>query len=164
MATVHPKKHPLAELTAGEIMQPSVITVERRTPMVEVERVFAEHRISGCPVTDEQGHIVGVISQRDLIDRYADGSDRPVKDGFYDVPFWDTDEEYGASTVPDSVEDVAGDLMNNDVYAVEKGATVPEVARLMMKHAVHRVLVRHRDQYIGLVSSTDLVRAVAAME
>jgi len=164
MTTVHPKKNPLTELTAGEIMQPSVITVGRRTPIAEVERVFADQRISGCPVTDEVGHIVGVISQRDLIERYAEGEDRLSKEGFYDVPAWDTDEEYGTKTVPDTAEDVAGDLMNAEVHAVEKEATVPEVARAMMKHGVHRLLVRHAGKFIGLLSSTDVLRAVAAMK
>jgi CBS domain-containing protein len=163
MATVHPKKDPLSELTAGEIMQPSVITVGRRTPIAEVERVLADHRISGCPVTDEAGHVVGVISQRDLIERYAEGNDRWGKEGFYDAASWDTDEEYGTKAVPDTAEDVAGDLMNGDVHAIEREASVPEVARLMMKHYVHRVLVRHAGKYVGLISSTDVLRAVAAL-
>ncbi|HLU38885.1 MAG TPA: CBS domain-containing protein [Planctomycetota bacterium] len=162
---MHPQKNPLSELTAGEIMQPSVISVSRRTPIAEVARTLAEHRISGCPVTDEAGQIVGVVSLRNLVERYAEGADREPVSGFYDAPAWDTDEEYGlpSSAVPDTVEDVAADVMSGEVYAVEKTATVPEVARTMMQYSVHRLLVRHRGQFIGLVSSTDVLRAVAAL-
>ncbi len=164
MATVHPKKTPLTELTAGEIMQPAVITVGRRTPIAEVERVLVDHRISGCPVTDEHGHIVGVISMRDLVERYAAGADRKPDGRFYDAAEWDADEEYGTSAVPDTAEDVAGDLMSAEVYAVDKAVNIARVARAMLEHGVHRVLVKDRSKFLGLISSTDVLRAVAALD
>jgi predicted transcriptional regulator len=163
MATVHPKKSPLSELTAGEVMQPAVITVDRRTPIAEVERVFAEQRITGCPVTDDQGRIVGVISVRNLVERYAKGADRRPE-GFYDAPSWDADAEYGARPAKERMEDVVEDVMSKHVFAVDKEAAVPEVARAMIRHSVHRLLVEHRGRYIGLVSSTDILRAVAALD
>lgn len=163
MATVHPKKSPLNELTAGEIMQPSVITVSRRAPIQEVEQLFTDHRISGCPVTDETGHVIGVISVRDLVERYAQGAGHRGEGGFYDAPTWDLDDEYGARTTPADSEDTVADLMNSEVFAVDRLTTVPEIARSMMKHSVHRLLVKDRGKFIGLISTTDILRAVAAL-
>jgi CBS domain-containing protein len=165
MTTVHPKKPPFAELTAGEIMQPSVISVGRRTALSEVERVLVDHRISGVPVTDEQGHVIGVVSMRDLVERYTEGATPRAQGSFYDAPTWDLDEEYGATTsVPENTEDVAADVMTAEVHAVDKTARVPEIARLMTKHEIHRVLVKDRGKFVGLVSSTDVVRAVAELK
>lgn len=162
MATVHPNRTPLAQLTAGELMQPAVITVGRQTPIAEVERVLSDHRISGCPVTDELGHIVGVISIRDLVERYAAGAPRRPDGRFYDAAEWNADEEYGTRAVPDSTEDVAADLMTAEVYAVDRWTTVPEVAHAMLEHGVHRVLVKDRGKFLGLISSTDILRVVAS--
>ena len=74
-----------ALLTAGDVMRSDVITVPYSTPLSEVERVLSDNRISGAPVTDEAGHIVGIISVKDLIERYAEDPDaRPRRgQGFY---------------------------------------------------------------------------------
>ncbi len=163
MATVHPRKTSLHELTAGEIMQSSVITVGKHAPIQEVERVLSDHRISGCPVIDEKGHVVGVISMRDLVERYAKGEDRPSARGFYDAPTWDADEEYGRPSVAGSSEEVAADLMNAEVFAVDRLATVPDIARVMVSREVHRVLVKDRGNHIGLLTTMDILRAVATL-
>jgi len=51
----------------GEIMTPNVISVAEDAPVREVARMLDRHRISGLPVCDGEGHIVGVISEFDLI-------------------------------------------------------------------------------------------------
>jgi CBS-domain-containing membrane protein len=54
-------------MKVGEIMTPNVISVSEETPVREVARVLDRHRISGLPVCDHQGHMVGLISEYDLI-------------------------------------------------------------------------------------------------
>lgn len=164
MTTVHSKQKPFGELTAADIMQASVITVGRQTVLADVERVLVDHRISGVPVTDAAGRVLGVVSMRDLVERYADGATPRRQPSFYDAPTWDPDEEYGAAMVPDASEDVAADVMTSNVHGVEREATVPEIAALMLKHEIHRVLVKDRGRFVGIVSTTDIVRAVAAAE
>ena len=72
-------------LTAADIMQTRIITVADTAPLSEVERVLTENRITGVPVTDQAGRVVGVISVRDLLDRYVEEPDsRPRRGkGYY---------------------------------------------------------------------------------
>ncbi len=161
MTTVHRKPSAFLDLTAADLMQASVITVGRRMSVADVERVLVEHRIGGVPVTDAGGLVVGVVSMRDLVERYADELPGRPFASFYDAPTWDPDEEYGTSRLPESTEDVAEDVMTGSVHAVEKESSIREVAAKMTKHEIHRVLVIDRGQLIGIVSTTDIVRAIA---
>lgn len=163
MGTVHRSNRGLANLTAADIMQASVIAVGRRTPLAEVERLLTENRISGVPVTDEAGHVIGVVSMSDLVEHYAEG-EGDGGGGFYSAPSWDLDEEYGAGTVPETSEDVAADIMTSDIHSVDRNASVTEVAKQMTKRGVHRLLVTDGARHIGLVSTTDIVRAVAELD
>ena len=54
-------------MKVGEIMTPNVISVNEDAPVREVARVLDRHRISGLPVCDGNGHMVGLISEYDLI-------------------------------------------------------------------------------------------------
>ena len=90
-------------VTARDIMQSDVITVPYATPLSEVERTLSDNRISGAPVTDEAGHIIGIVSIRDLVERYAEDPDaRPRRgNGFYHLSSEEMlDEDFESFEVP----------------------------------------------------------------
>lgn len=149
--------------TAADIMQTSVLTVSESTPLVEVERLLSEHRIGGAPVTDEAGHIVGVVSMRDLLERYSENPEmRPRWSyGLYDVPGGDADgDDYVRLEIPDSSEETARDVMTAQVHSVAKTAGLPEVARRMVELKVHRILVEEDRRHVGLITTFDVLRAL----
>ena len=59
-------------MLAKEIMKPEVITVSPETPVREVARLMVEHDISGFPVVDGEGNLVGVVSEHDLMFKTVD--------------------------------------------------------------------------------------------
>ena len=71
-----------ALVTARDIMRKDVVTVNYATPLSDVERRLSDHRISGAPVTDESGHIIGVISLKDLVERYAESFESHPRRGY----------------------------------------------------------------------------------
>ena len=75
-------------MTAADIMAKRVVTVSPGAPLSEVERVLSENRVSGVPVVDSAGRALGVVSLRDLIDRYAEDPDARPRRGtnFYRLP------------------------------------------------------------------------------
>jgi CBS domain-containing protein len=147
--------------TASDLMQTNLVTVAANTPLREVERILAEHRISGVPVTDVAGHIAGIVSMRDIVEFRAEDDDVTNERRVGAAP--DPDDPEGSTYVArDASEATAADVMTAEVYAVESNATVPEVAREMVRRQVHRVLVRHRGHYVGLISTFDLLARVAA--
>lgn len=153
-----------ARLTAADIMQPQVVTVATTTPLSEVEQVLSDHRISGVPVTDEAGHIVGVLSVRDLIERYAQDPDaRPRRGGgFFAMSNNELDDDdIEAFELPPEAEETAGELMTAEVFAVPATAGMAEVARAMVTHSIHRILVHRNGTTVGIVSTSDILRALA---
>jgi CBS domain-containing protein len=151
------------KLKARDIMRKDVITVSVNAPLSEVERVLGEHRISGVPVTDEAGHIVGVLSVRDLLERYAEDPDaRPRRAaGFYQLSTEELEEEdLVAFEVPEKGEDTVKDIMNAEVFTISADAGLQEIARKMVELNIHRILVDEKKRHIGLISTMDILRAL----
>lgn len=151
-------------LTARDVMHTEMLTVSRNTALSEIERLLGEHRIGGVPVTDEAGHILGIVSMRDLLERYSQDPDtRPGRGSFrvseQDLNTSDGDDDLDFDR-PASGEDTAADIMNADVHSVTPDTRADEVARTMIERRIHRVLVEEKGRYIGLITSFDLLRAL----
>ena len=152
-----------ASLTAQDIMQTTVLTVSTNTPLSEVERILSEHRIGGVPVTEEAGHIVGVISIRDLIEHYSeDPGSRPRHEGFYNMSSEELlEEDMESLELPEESQETAGELMTAQVYTVAADASLRDVCSSMVKLKIHRILVEDNKRTVGLISTMDILKALA---
>lgn len=160
-------------LTARDIMRTEILTVPVDAPLSEVERLLGEYRIGGLPVTGEAGRIIGVVSMRDLIERYAQDPDVHMRatagfraaTGFYH-PASDEDVEglrefsFGDDAA-DTSGDTAGDIMTPHVFTVRANAFIEEIAARMVEHNVHRILVTEDGRKIGFISTMDILKALA---
>ena len=153
-----------ASLTAQDIMQTTVLTVSTSTPLSEVERLLSQNRISGVPVTEEAGHIVGVISMRDLIEHYSeDPSTRPGgSSSFYNMPSEElAEEDIESLELPEESQETAGEVMTAAVYTIEANADLPGISRKMVDMNIHRILVEDDGKTVGLISTMDILKALA---
>jgi CBS domain-containing protein len=154
-----------ALVTARDLMREDVVTVPQSTPLSEVERMLADNKVSGAPVTDGAGRIVGVVSWRDVLDRYAQDPDaRPRRDrGYFHLSSEEMlDEDFESVGLPEEAEETAADVMTPDVYSVAPDAGLPEIAAEMLKHKVHRLLVQQRGQFLGILSTLDVLQALSS--
>jgi len=154
-------------LAAADIMQKHVITVGDSAPLSEVERVLSENRISGVPVTDQSGRVLGVISMRDLLDRYAEEPEARPRRGpgyFRESTAELADADLESFDLPPESEETAGSLMTPEIYDVPSTAPVHEVAGKMAEHGIHRVLVTDATsrQVVGIITSMGILAAVSA--
>ena len=142
-----------------------VITVSHAAPLSEVESILSENRISGAPVVNPAGRIIGVVSIRDLLERYTEDPDaRPRRGGgYYRVPTEDmSDLELDAFQVPPEAEETAQDVMSAEVYTVPEDTPLPEIARQMHGHRIHRILVVDAAaRCTWLISTFEILGAVA---
>src|SRR5688572_23574721 len=156
------KKGPL---TAKDIMTRNVVTVTPATPLVEVERLLSEHRISGMPVVDGGGRALGVVSFHDLLDHYSENPDeRPARyPGYFKLTTGElVAEDFESLGIPPESATVVEEVMTNDVVTVPATATIREVAKTMAKREIHRVLVTSEDRrLIGIIGSLAVLKAVA---
>jgi CBS domain-containing protein len=158
------RPHPWPHLTARDVMRRDVITIDRATPLSEVERVLADQKISGAPVTDETGAIVGVISLRDLVERYVEDTDaRPRRSrGYFHLSTEELeDDDYELTELPEETEETAEDVMTAEVFAIDADAPLAEVARTMVERRIHRVLVSSGGHFAGIVGSFEVLQAIA---
>lgn len=154
-----------ALVTARDIMRSQVVTVSYADPLSEVERVLGEHRISGAPVVDAAGRIVGVVSIKDLIERYAEDPDSHPRrgHGYYHMSSEELDDEdYDSFEVPEEAEETAADVMTSEVYSVPASASLKEIAAAMARHRVHRVLVEDEGRHVGLISTMEILECLSA--
>ena len=145
-------------LFARDIMKTTVFTVSTNTPLLEVERLLSERRISGVPVTAEAGHIVGVISIRDLIEHYSEDPQNSARRGigFYNMPSTEYLGEVETFEVPEESGDTAGEVMTAEVYTIGANADLRELSQKMVELKIHRILVEDDGKTVGLISTMDI--------
>lgn len=149
-----------ATICARDIMQRDLITVHAGDTVAEVERVLVDARISGAPVLDDEGQLLGIVSMHDIMRHHADCCDLPttVDSHVFDDVVQETET---VAFERDGEETCAGDLMTTDVIGVRPDAPLPEVAAIMVRAGVHRVVVTSGRRLLGLISTMDLMRAFA---
>lgn len=148
-------------LLARDIMQRDVLTLDANASVLDAYRLFVEEEISGAPVVDEDGRVLGVVSARDLLRAVTDERDTALVQTTY---FRDLEEFSGPDwgSAPEDFQDriagrSVGESMTTGAIVVAPDATIPEVARLLRQQRVHRVLVAEDDHLVGLITSFDLV-------
>ena len=122
-------------------MNPELLTLPDDMSVAEAASFLLENEISGAPVEDQKGEIVGVVSLVDIV---------------------------AASLHPDGEPDLeslfVADIMSTDVEAVGEDATVSEVATTMLNGHIHRLLVTRDGNAIGLISTSDLLGLLVEAE
>lgn len=154
-----PDRSGIAWLTAADIMQREVISVRLTDTIAEVERVMADAGISGVPVLSADGRVAGVLSTSDLIIRRADG-DEPEGTSVVDVD--EDGEEVTVAYGSGSDKLTAGDVMTPDAESIAPDTDLREIARRMVDSKIHRLLVVEKTRLVGIVSTIDILRALAS--
>ncbi|MFP3939898.1 MAG: CBS domain-containing protein [Thermoanaerobaculia bacterium] len=153
-------------ITAADLMTPDVLTVPEEMTVRELSTFLMDNEITGAPVVDAEGRLVGVVSAVDIADMAAgeeagdEGGDGPGR-GFYDRAFEDTlsrdiREELGP-VEGDEGEVRVGEIMNPEVYSVPEDAAVAQVAMTMLSHHIHRLLVIEESRVVGIITTSDLL-------
>ena len=141
---------------AADIMTQPVITVGKDTKIAEAARLMLQHRISGLPVIDDSGRVVGILSEGDLLRRSELGTER------HRARWIELLIGPGrlARDYVDAHARTVGEAMTAKVVSVVSGDALPDVVRLMEKHQVKRVPVIDDGRLVGIISRANLVRAV----
>ena len=140
-------------MQAKDVMTPDVITVDPEMDVTTVAKILLNHRISAVLVADEHGHVVGVVSEGDLMRR----SER------------DPGRSWWLSLVADRTarfvhrsDTRAKDIMTHDVISIREEASLSDVARILESNHIKRVPVIEGGRLVGLVSRADVLRGLAS--
>lgn len=134
-----------------DLMASDVISVRPDTSLRDAARIMVEKGISGLPVTNEEGTLVGVVSEGDFLRKEVDRGDLMGR-GLLGVLFDNRDSLAEAETV--------GEVMAENLFTVSPDATLVEAARTMTTHGVKRLPVVTREgKLVGVISRRDVVAA-----
>ncbi|AKJ68454.1 histidine kinase [Pandoraea thiooxydans] len=145
-------------MRALDVMTPNVISVKPNATIRDVANLFLEHRISGAPVIDDGGKLVGVVSEGDLIRRAEIGTDKPHRSWW--LGLFSTDAQ--AQEYVKSHGLLVADVMTRDVISVDEQTPLGDVASLLETRGIKRVPVLRGGKVVGLVSRANLVQALAS--
>lgn len=147
-------------LSVASIMTREPVCAEPSMSIRQLAGLFEENEISGAPVVDAQGRVVGVVSKSDLIRRCSEGT-RDLPPGYLFEVISDqggNDED----VIPEPLICVQ-DFMSEDVETARPESAVSEVARQMYDRHIHRVIVVDEDRMpVGIVTSLDVLGAFPA--
>ena len=138
-----------------EIMTKDVITVSPKTPIHEAAELMIDHGVSGLPVVDDAGSVVGIVSEGDLILR-----EKPRER----TPWWRLffgDAERLAREYQKAHGMTVGEVMTRSLIAVSPDFPIESAALILDQHRIRRVPVVADGQLLGILSRGDLIKALA---
>jgi CBS-domain-containing membrane protein len=146
---------PLQSLTAEDLMSHEVLTIPRGMSLRGAAQLLMRAQVSGAPIVDEGGRCVGVLSTSDFLKL---AGDVPAGQSFLAHVACDW-QVFELEAVP---EDSVEQHMTADPVTVLRETTLGELARRMVDAHIHRVIVVDEEQRpVGVVSTTDVLSAVA---
>ena len=148
-------------MRAMDVMTTDVITLDPNTTIQGVATLLAERGISGAPVVDSGGRLVGIVSEGDLLHRAEIGTARRHR---VRRRSWWLDH-YAADSAREYVKDhgrTVSDIMSPDVLTVTEDTDLADVAALLEAKRIKRVPVMRDGKIVGIISRANIVRAVGA--
>lgn len=152
-------------MLAKDIMVKEVITLHPEDTLAQAATKFAEHNVSGCPVTDDENSIVGMLSEADILGhmktQYKSLKMKFPPEVMFGISFEEkvTDKEIDQAFGEIGSAKVK-DLMRRDVSVATTRDTIESVVRLMVKMKINRVPVVKDGDLVGIVTRGDIIRGL----
>ena len=146
-------------MEAKDVMTSPVVSVEADTPVLQAVRIMLQRRVSGLPVVDKDGHLIGIVTEGDFLRRAETGTERRR-------PRWlefligpgRLAQEYTRSHGRK-----VGEVMSPDPISVNEHAALEDIVKLMEKRQIKRVPVVLGPYVVGIVSRANLLHALASV-
>jgi CBS domain-containing protein len=146
-------------MKAHEVMTWGVVSVETDAPVLQAAQLMLQNRISGLPVVDAKGGLVGIVTEGDFLRRSELGTQRRR-------PRW-LEFLIGPGRLAAEYVHASGrkvnEIMTPSPYTITQDTPLEEIVQLMEKHRIKRVPVVDDGKLIGMVSRANLLHALASL-
>lgn len=142
-----------------DIMQTNVISISPNTEIKEIAKVLWENHISGVPVIDLFGNLIGIVSEGDLLHKETNPR-LPEVVGFLGALIYYRGVKQYESDLKKLIALKASEIMTQDVITINKDVTIEDAAALMIKRNVKRLPVMENGKMIGIISRMDVVKVL----
>jgi CBS domain-containing protein len=142
-------------MTIGDFMSRRVIVVSPDTSIVGAAKLMLEHKVSGLPVLDAAGHVVGIVSEHDLLRETDDGRHGPH---WLQLMIERAELADEAARFHDRK---VKEVMTPNPITIAATSSLGEACRLIADRGIKRLPVVENGKLVGIIARTDLVRALA---
>lgn len=144
---------------AQDIMTKDVITVTPATTVTELALLLASHKISGAPVIDSSGALLGVVTESDLIDQKKK-IHIPTVVTILDSVFYLENPDKMAKEMKKIAGSTVGDIYSKDPLTVSADTHLDEIATLMAEKNVHTLPVMQGAKLVGVIGKKDIIKTL----
>ena len=150
--------------TVGEVMSAPVLTVTAETPLQDAVSLLNDHHVSGLPVTDSQGVLIGELTEQDLMVRES-GVDVGPYVMLLDSVIYLRNPLNWDRQVHQVLGNTVGDLMHRDSHSCEGSLPLPKAASMLHDKGTQRLIVVDAERRpVGVLTRGDVVRALASAQ
>jgi CBS domain-containing protein len=146
-------------LNASDIMTTQVITVKKHTSLKEVAKLFYEKHINGVPVVNDDGALIGIICESDLI-RKNKKLHIPTVVAIFDAVLYLESPKKLEKEIQRINASTVEDLYTKGVITVNEKTPIDEIATLMTQKKIYTIPVMDGDRLVGIIGKADLIRTL----
>ena len=147
-------------LTAQDIMTSKVITVAEDANVRELAALFLSNNISGAPVVNDQGKVIGVVTESDLIFQNKKVH-LPTAVAILDAFLFLESPGKTEKELKKIAASRVGDICSRELISVTPATALDELATLMAEKKVHTLPVMEGDTLVGIIGKSDIIRTIA---
>lgn len=147
----------LPKITAEDIMSRKTIAVTPKTSFNELIKILVEHKIGGVPVVNENNDLIGIVSKSDIVTHTLEKELKKVLKKVVDVVFETKEDKEGVKKLPKKLSRTVGNIMTKKVVTASPKTDVSEIANLMLKNKIHRIIITENDKVTGIVTALDIL-------
>ena len=150
--------------TVGEVMSAPVLTVTAETPLQDAVSLLSDHHVSGLPVVDGEGVLIGELTEQDLMVRES-GVDVGPYVMLLDSVIYLRNPLNWDRQVHQVLGNSVGDLMHRDSHSCEVSLPLPKAASMLHEKGTQRLIVVDAQRHpVGVLTRGDVVRALASAQ
>jgi CBS domain-containing protein len=147
-------------LIAKDIMTKGVITVKLDTPLTELSTILVKCNISGVPVVDASGALVGIVTENDLISQKK-RLHIPTVVSFLDAAIYLESSKKFEQDVKRMAATTVGEICSRKVTTITEETPLIDIATIMTEKKIHLLPVVKDNTLVGIIGKHDVVKAVA---
>ncbi len=150
----HAKSRLAAKILVRDVMTEDVIAVQKFDDISRAARILSEHNISGLPVVDKENHVIGIISEADVLAMMGTQRKHTTKDFIRHL--------LGHPLPERKMGDLVGDIMTPTPVTINPDADISEAAKMMDERRIRRLpVVDSENILIGVISRRDILKAIS---
>ncbi len=154
IALRHARERLAQKIPVRDVMTKRVVTAKRNSDIHEISALFSENRISGLPVVDEGNHVIGIVSEADILSMAGMEKEHTFKDILRHILGEPLPKRKHGETV--------GEIMSSPAITTSAEADIREVAAILEGKRIKRLpVVDGENRLLGIISRGDIVRAMS---